>query len=345
MFKKLLAAFLCLTLLLLSGCSLVKKSKKSDKNKGDEKTSVVEEEPKGINNLTGLEMDVNKQNLRPVAIMINNISVAQPVQTGINKADIIYETEVEGGITRLMAVFKDIASVGQIGTIRSARYPYVDLALAHDAVYFHCGQDNTYCKPHLRDIDDISIDTGTCGGTRISNGLAREHTLYSFGNKLLEGIKGKKIDTTLSSNPSWQNFGKEDENIAFTDVCNKVSVSFSTSYKTVFQYDSTKGKYTRYFGTTLRKDYVTGETVDVKNVFVLMTSVSNYPDGYHRRVELTSGDGYYMVNGTYQKIKWSKGSSTSPLKFTDEAGNTLKVNAGNSWVCLADSRTSQPVIE
>lgn len=73
--------------------------------------------------------------------MINNISTAQPVQTGLNKADIIYETEVEGGITRLMAVFQDITTAEKIGTIRSARYPYVDLAMGHNAIFIHCGQD------------------------------------------------------------------------------------------------------------------------------------------------------------------------------------------------------------
>ena len=80
--------------------------------------------------------------------MINNISVAQSVQTGLSKADIVYETEVEGGITRLLAVFQDITAAEKIGTIRSARYPYVDLAMGHNAIYVHCGQDGTYCEPH-----------------------------------------------------------------------------------------------------------------------------------------------------------------------------------------------------
>ena len=348
MFRKSIIALLCFSFLFLSACSAGKQDKSAAKKTESEAETPVEEDPKetGINNLTGLLMPESKQNLRPVAVMINNMNIAQPVQCSVNKADIVYETEVEGGITRLMAVFKDIAEVGQIGPIRSARYPYVDLALGHNAVYYHCGQDPTYCAPHLKDIEDISIDTGVYGGTRISNGLSKEHTLYSYGNKLFDGLTQKKFSTTLESNDLWTNFAPEEETITLTDgACNKVTVPFSASYKTVFAYDPATGNYTRYFGNDVRKDYITGETTEVKNVFVLLTSITNYPDGKHRRVALESGEGYYIVNGTYCKINWSKGSASAPFKFTDAYGNPLRVNAGKSWVCIASSYTSKPVIE
>ena len=83
-----------------SGC----KEKKVDT---PDKTSSTVEVPKDINPLTGLEMDPAASMLRPVALMINNVSVAQEVQTGVDKADIVYELYAEGGITRLLAVYKD----------------------------------------------------------------------------------------------------------------------------------------------------------------------------------------------------------------------------------------------
>ena len=70
--------------------------------------------------------------------MINNIGVAQP-QLGISKADIIYEILVEGGITRMMAIFQDISQAGEIGSIRSARPYFVDIANGYDAVFIHAG--------------------------------------------------------------------------------------------------------------------------------------------------------------------------------------------------------------
>jgi len=342
MLKKLFCTILVVSLLLCSGCGA--KDVAPDVPEEDtSSTESVAEKKVYINPLTGLEIDKDKLDSRPVAVMVNNISIAQPVQTGVNKADIVYETEVEGGITRLMAVFKDITSVNQLGPVRSARYPYVDLANGHNAVYIHCGQDPTYCAPHLKDIDDISIDTGVCGSKRISNGLSSEHTLYAFGDKLLEGIKDKKISTTSTNTDNWQNFGEIDEKIDLEgEACNSVAVSFSTSYKTVFNYDASTGKYTRYFGTTLRTDYVTKEKIEVQNVFVLLTTIKNYSDGKHRQVYLDGGEGYYITNGKYVPVKWTKGNTKNPIKITDANGNDLKVNAGKSWICIADKTTSKP---
>ena len=66
------------------------------------------EEPalKGINDLTGMPMDEAKENNRPLAVMINNIDIAQPLM-GVSQSDVMYECLAEGGITRIMACFKD----------------------------------------------------------------------------------------------------------------------------------------------------------------------------------------------------------------------------------------------
>lgn len=346
MLKKILPFLLCLTLCMLIGCS--ENKERLSVETGEEPQSSVPSETLPVlykNPLTGVsELTEDKADDRPVAIMINNISTAQPVQTGLNKADIIYETEVEGGITRLMAVYQNVSEVGRIGTIRSARYPYVDLALGHNAIYLHHGQDNKYCGPHLKDIDDINISEGNYG-FRIKNGLASEHTLYTEGGKLWDGLVKDKVKTERGSNTAWANFTDDETPIALENTASSVSVSFSASYKTVFKYDSATGKYTRYFGNTLRKDYNTGETTQVKNVFVLLTTIKNYSDGYHRQVLLESGEGYYCTNGTYTPIKWSKGAAKNGFKFTKSDGTELLVSAGSSWVCIANKNTSTPVFE
>ena len=346
MFKKVLAMTVCLSLVLsLAGCSLFNKDYiASDTSFIDLTSSKPVVEEKYVQNpFTGVK-NLPKENVnrRPVAVMINNISVAQRVQTGLNAADIIYETEVEGGITRLMAVYKDLSAVGQIGSIRSARYPYVDLALAHNAVYLHCGQDNRYCRPHLRDIDDLSVDTGTKGAKRIRNGLAIEHTLFIFGNEIWQTISSKF--KTEATTPMWQTFAGEGETVTLTGGgADRVEIPFPV-LKTVFQYDSATGMYSRYSMGNLMKDNVTNESVTVKNVFILMTSITTYPDGKHRRVALDRGNGYYITNGTYTPIKWQKGDAKNPIKVTTENGGELKVSRGRSWVCLPNTATCRPVM-
>lgn len=347
--KKFAAGALSLLLFCAAGCNNAPEANLSSEisSEPSQEVSSYEEPVKQTyrNPLTGLSGEKNITNNRPVAVMVNNIKVAQGVQCGLNDADIIYETEVEGGITRLMAVYQDVSSVERIGTVRSARYPYVDMAMGHDAVYIHCGSDPNYCRPHLKDLDHIDIDTGVCGSKRVSNGLASEHTLYAFGKSLWSGIEAKKIDTVKSNASDWVSFASEDESVSLSGgSCTSVSVAFSTSFKTGFTYDSASGLYTRLSNGIILKDYLSGEATQVKNVFVLLTDITDYPDGEHRKVALNSGKGYYITNGTYTEISWSKGNASSSFKFTGADGSALTVSAGDSWVCIADKDTSKPVI-
>lgn len=356
MFKKFLIVLLCLSLCLCSACG-DEKPKDLNVDRGDEpsvpqntETEVeVDKTQYAVNPLTGVaNLAIGKELDRPVAVTINNIYVAQAVQAGIGNADIVYETEVEGGITRLLAVYQDVSKVMKVGTIRSARYAFIDLAIAHNAVYVHHGEDGTHAKPHLKDVDRLVVDENN-GGVRSPNGLSTEHTLYSYGDSLWNTIVKKGIKTKATTVTPWQNFTSEDTVVTFTSTAKKITIPFSDGYKTIMQYDEKTGKYIRYSKTVERKDYSTGESMYFKNLFVLNTTIRTYPnctDGKnHKEVMLTSGKGYYFVNGTYTPILWSKGSASSPFKFTLTDGTPLNVNPGNSWVCISDANRSQPSVE
>ena len=90
------------------------------------------------NPLTGLGVEEDLSGTRPYAIMLNNLTKALP-QYGVGKADIIYEVPAEGGITRMMALYSDITGLGNVGSIRSARDYYIQIARGHDALYVHAG--------------------------------------------------------------------------------------------------------------------------------------------------------------------------------------------------------------
>ena len=253
-----------------------------------------------MNPLTGEKnLAEDRQNKRPVAIMINNLSIAQKVQTGVGKADLVFETEVEGGITRLLAVFSDPSVADTIGTIRSARVVYADIANGLGAFYVHHGIDYTYCDPHIKANGIIRGEIGSPYAYRQSNGLASEHTLYTTGENLLQFLKDRKYDNDVTVK-SFANFANANTSVALANQNgNFVRVAFSSSYKTDFIYNETTKKYTRAKDKTPLKDYSTGETEEFKNVFVLKTSMSYYSDNYHRKVDLTGGSGYYFSNGSY----------------------------------------------
>ena len=72
--------------------------------------------------------------------MIDNYPDARP-QSGLHDADIVYEVEAEGGITRYLALYLSDAAA-EVGPVRSARTYFVDLARPYDPLFAHAGQND-----------------------------------------------------------------------------------------------------------------------------------------------------------------------------------------------------------
>lgn len=338
MFKRFLASLL-VVFLLFSFAACGKKEVFVETSSDGDTTSVESQiNPYIINPLTGVEdLPREKNNLRPVAIMIDNDTNAQKyAQSGISEADIVYETETEGGITRLMAVFQDISSAPQIGDIRSARYVYVDLAMGHNAIYVHHGKDPDYCAPHLADLDNFEIGESTGAWRHTYGSVFGWQTLFSSGEKIKANLEKKKWKMTQKENTPWQNFASADETVTLTGgAANKLTAAFNTSYKTFFTYDAALGKYIKTSNKVENKDRNNGAKYAFENVFILQTKMSYYGNQKYRRdIDLSSGVGYYAVNGTYEKINWKKGKDSDPLVFTKQDGTPLTLSAGNTWVCF-----------
>ena len=347
MFKKILAAVMCLCMLLcIAGCKPNEEFISSDYQQIGSQP-----QPTGefvVNPLTGIkDLDSSVKDNRPVAVMVNNVKVAWDVQKGLSQADIVYETYVEGGITRLMAVYKDISKAGDIGTVRSARYAYVDLAAGHDAIYVHCGLDPNYCKPHIAEIkmDDFDINTGKDAkyGFRVKNGKASEHTMYTSGAKLAEGISKLGYDNNTSV--GWAKFAAEGTTVAMTGACDKLTVPMNGStFTSTFTYNAETKKYLKTQGGSAHKDYGANEQIAVSNVLVLFTNVSNYAIKKYAKIDLTGGKGYYISNGQYKEINWKKGNTaSSPMTFTNTDGTELELNAGNSWIFITKNSVQSSV--
>ena len=315
----------------------------------DSQTSETEQVLTGIvtNPLTGKkDIDASILNNRPVAIMVNNLKpIAQRIQTGLDKADIVYEAYAEGGVTRLLAVFKDVKAAPQVGSVRSARYSYIDLAMGHDAIYVHAGINDS-AVPHVAEtgIDNINLLKGYSGMSfREANGEASEHTLYTNGEKLAAGFEKNKWRTTLDYNKeNWQKFAPEGaEIVPAGGACDSISVKMSSAYISKFDYDKQTKTYKKFSGSSEHKDYKSGKQLEFKNVLVLKTDVTNLTsDGYIVKTCLDGGEGYYVSNGGYQKIKWIKGSAKNPIKIALEDGSECTYNPGNTWVCLVNKNSS-----
>ena len=144
----------------------------------NEEANVIEVEIKTVQTFKG--------NDRPIAVMIDNHKAALP-QAGLNNAYLVYEIIVEGGESRLMALFKG-QDLAKIGPVRSARHYFLDYALENDAIYVHFGwSPKAQSDISQLGVDNINFLTYSKGYERdTSLGLSREHTAFTSTDKIMK---------------------------------------------------------------------------------------------------------------------------------------------------------------
>lgn len=303
-------------------------------------TTKAPEAPSNINKLTGLAtLSKEAEGKRPVAIMINNIKAALP-QYGVSDADLMFEVIVEGGITRMMAVYGDYTKIPNVCSVRSCRYYYPILAYGLDAVYICFGSNETLGTPTLK---RLGMDYFNGAEKYISDLFGRdsqrlktyssEHTAYVKGENIPEVFKDYKVRTDYKEGKDVPIFNFRNEAVAAGDTaCDKVRLNFSTSYYSVFNYDEEDKVYYKQHNGSAHKDSVSGKQLNYTNVFVLETDITTYKNGPLMSVELEGGNGYYISMGKSQKITWKKASEADTIEVFDLSGAPLQVNPGKSYI-------------
>ena len=287
--------------------------------------------------LTGLPTDKDLSSQRPYAFMLNNLKIALP-QAGIGSADLIYEAVVEGGITRIMAVFADVPDIAEIGSMRSSRHYFLDLAQGLDAIYVHAGgSDYAYAAIKSRGITNID---GVNGSDYIfyRNASRRqtagyEHSLMALPSKIPEYVEMKNLRTEHKDGYAC--------NMVFTDEpqpngesAGSVTVNFSSAKKTSFEYDTENKVYLASQNGNKYVDALDGEQVSVKNIIVIFAKVYQIAGDTKGRMEtiLTgSGTGYFACEGKYVPISWSKDTYASQFVFRQDDGSVLDFGRGVSY--------------
>lgn len=276
---------------------------------------------------------------RPYAIVVNNTPVAVKVQTGLNKAYLVYEIPTEGNTSRLMALYKDIDEDFTIGTIRSSRHDFIDYALESNGIFVHYGWSH-YAEDDQK-TGVIDYINGLFGGPFWRDNpekLASEHTAYTSINKLKKEIESKGFkttgDNTLLLNYSVDNISlSEKEN---SIEANKVVIPYgSTKNTTTFVYNQNTKMYDRQENGNNCIDHKTKEQVSTKNIIVQKINYKVCDDNYYWNLQTVgSGKGYYITNGQAVPITWSKKDRSSQTKYYYEDGTEIEVNDGRTYIEL-----------
>lgn len=320
--------------------------KNNDNISNDTDTDNENQLPEFTNPLTGLPCDEATLTRRPIAIMINNIKQAIP-QHGISEADIIYECIVEGGITRLMAIYSAYDTLPLIGSVRSSRDYYIDIAQSHDAIYAHCGgSEDAYDTIASRNIDNIDGVLGSYtestmywkDSERVQT-MGYEHASMTNGENISEAIKNLGFRTEITEGFSQPLiFNKSDLDID-GEPANSVTVTYSFYAQSFFLYDTEKKEYFKGQYGDAHIDANTNETLTFKNIIILGAVYTNTNDSYnHLNLDFTgSGKGYYISNGKAKNIVWKKADRQSQYSLYEEDGVTpLTVNPGKSYIGISN---------
>ena len=299
-----------------------------------------------LNRLTGLyDMEKGSPN-RPVAVMIGNNDRSRP-QYGLDKADMYFEAETEGGITRIMAVFSNVSRIPeQLGPVRSARTPFVKLVQSLDAIYGHFG-GSVRAKEMISDMKINRIDGITYDGStywrdpelRKTKGL--EYSAMTSGEKMLDRAQRLKFSLTTDRQAPFS-FGEETGSIPASSVM----VYLSRLQQINFQYKAEEGLYYKYNGKDLSDPHVTADGVQLTatNVIVMYDSffqeIDSAPITYSFTLE--RGSGYLYSSGTGRAIQWSR--TADGLRYTEEDGSPLTVAPGKTYVCLVNEINSTKAV-
>lgn len=293
---------------------------------------------------SGLWLKEKEAMKRPLAVMLGNTVDALP-QYGISEADIIYEMPVEGGITRLMAIFPNLDNVTKIGSIRSCRLYYAHTAVDYDAIYMHAGQA-WLAENFLNSsaIDNISSLDGAVDGSFYRESFNKApHNLFTTPDKIKAGIEKKDYSKKHSDDYKGHLvFANPDEEYVFPDSGAKKAILVKTGYDisgTWFTYDDKSGKY---LASSFKRDMVDGQDNDrivVDNIIFMNMSgrIADSHAGYLEMDTVGSGTGYYFADGKYTEITWSKDSTKSQTHYYLADGSDLSLKPGKTYICVIKS--------
>lgn len=282
---------------------------------------------------TGKEVTKDIADRPVVGVMISNSTGARP-QSGLNKADLVFEAIAEGGITRYFALFHD-NKAETIGPVRSLRPYFIDWARTFDAAVAHVGgspQALSLAKTELKNKDIDEFRYGRSVFERISSRPAPHNTYTSF-DKLLRATKdlGNK---TNDINP----FPRTDGEPAEKKNATRIRIPYSTSsYNTEWRYNIENNSYQRFLAGQKHVDAASGNQVEFDVVIVLKSQYSSNrtPSVTYSVIDTVgTGEAYIFQNGTVIDGTWTKKSKTGQYTFKNNSGQEVAINRGSIWFAV-----------
>ena len=282
--------------------------------------------------LTGLPDPGGAALKRPaLTVKIENTPEALP-QWGIDQADVVYEEIVNGGITRLAAIFNSQAPA-KIGPVRSVRPTDTQVVWPLGGIFAFSGGapyaiTSIETVPGLKLVDEDVADE-TSAMYRDPN-LYPPHNLFGVGPALFA------IGGTPAPPPALFTYRSAGEKLKGTKVASFV-VNFPSIYPVTWTWDATSQSWDR---TLFGKADVAGTGVreSPKNVVVMYVNYVNVIGTLNSYADLQgSGTADIFTDGKEVTGTWSRGASMSDIiTYQNAKGASIDLTPGQTWVEILD---------
>jgi len=276
----------------------------------------------------------DKPRKRALVVVVDNAVKARP-QAGLERADVIVEFPVEGGLTRFVAVIST-DDMDLIGPIRSARPYIIDLAKEYKGILIHAGGSEDALKilaeGTLEHFDEIN------GGIQIASSFWRipdrekPHNLFTSSDVLRHTIKKLKLNP--SSLPPQRPLLSFAEEISGNKVEN-INIYYAHKSSAVsFSYDENQGVFYRYIEDNEPHRTYLGENLKVANVLMQIVPY-RYTDGDGHLQLIMHGEGEALIfrKGTVVEGRWRK-TPGGFTEFIDKQGEITPLLEGPTWIAV-----------
>lgn len=267
-----------------------------------------------------------------VAVMIDNSAEGRAMQSGLEKARLIWEAPVEGGRSRLLAIFSLADENMTIGPVRSARPYFLTWAGEMNALYAHVGgSDQALADIKSKKIFDLNEFYRGQYFWRDSN-RPRPYNVYTDLVTLAKAFNQEQ------TKQNWQEkeltpwlFKDKKENLPITSTP-KAVIGFGPGSVVTWKHSPEKNVYERYLGNN-KQYFGEGRVITADNVVVLEAEMAVLDDVGRLRVQ-TLGDGPVRVYRDGLEILgvWRKNSLSERIRFFDRENKEIVLNAGLTWI-------------
>lgn len=306
--------------------------------------------------LTNEWIDSSVANTRPIAVIIPNESAAIP-HYSLSEASVIYEANVEGRMSRMMAIYEDWQNLSKIGNVRSLRTYYAYWAFEWDAFIVHYGGphfiNDLIAEPTTQHIDG-NLSSDSAAFFRDSS-RSMPHNGYATGAGLTKVIQQKGYSlsyrgmtdsyhynfTTKSSPNALTQYGSEAKNATYIDMSGCYPLT-----RCYFEYNESDGLYYRsqHLSSSTDGPHIDGannEQLTFKNILVQYVKYEELSGGYLVfQCHDTTRDGWYFTNGRGIHVNWEKTSDYGATRYYDDYGNEILMNTGKTMVCVVEEGDS-----